>query len=159
MLTGRKNLAKTSSTPGKTRLINHFEIDESWYLADLPGYGYAKVSKSERETWPAMIRNYLEKRRNLLNTYILVDIRLEPQAIDMAFFRWMGGKGIPFSIVFTKCDKLSLGKGAAAILDYRKNLSKEWEELPLMFKTSASQGTGRDELLSFILETNKVFKA
>jgi GTP-binding protein len=158
MLTGKKNLAKTSSTPGKTRLINHFTIDDSWYLADLPGFGYARVSKTMREAWPAMIKNYLEKRQSLLNTFILIDVRLEPQAIDLAFIRWMGEKQLPFSLVFTKCDKLGTTKVQAAVKRYRDNLLEEWEELPAIFSTSATTGYGRDELIRFILETNKVFR-
>ncbi|MFO7723544.1 MAG: ribosome biogenesis GTP-binding protein YihA/YsxC [Bacteroidales bacterium] len=158
MLTGKKGLAKTSSTPGKTRLINHFSIDDSWYLADLPGYGYARVSKTVREAWPAMIRNYLEKRINLLNSFILIDVRLEPQAIDLAFIRWMGEKQLPFTIVFTKCDKLSDSKVHAAVRHYGATLMQEWEELPQMFVSSASTGKGRDELLRFILEANNVFR-
>lgn len=158
MLTGKKGLAKTSSVPGKTRLINHFSIDDSWYLADLPGYGYAKVSKSVREYWPEMIRNYLEKRRSLLNTFILIDVRLEPQAIDLSFIRWMGEKQLPFSLVFTKCDKLGTTKVQAAVKRYRDTLLEEWEELPEIFTTSATTGYGRDELIRFILETNKVFR-
>lgn len=157
MITGRKNLARTSSTPGKTRLINHFLIDSTWYLADLPGYGYARVSKTERLQWPAMIRNYLEKRRNLLNTFILIDSRLEPQAIDLDFFRWLGGKELPFSIVFTKCDKLSRGKLDKSVKDYLTVLEKEWEPLPRFFITSATADTGKEELLQFIIETNKVW--
>jgi GTP-binding protein len=157
MLTGKKNLAKTSSTPGKTRLINHFVIDQQWYLADLPGYGYARVSKSTRETWPAMIRDYLTKRRNLLNTFILIDIRLEPQAIDLEFIRWLGNSELPFSLVFTKADKLSNHLGSKAIDTYSKVLLQEWEELPPAFRTSAHTGDGREEILEFILETNSVF--
>jgi GTP-binding protein len=157
MLTGRKSLAKTSSTPGKTRMINHFSVDDTWYLADLPGYGYAKVSKSERQEWPAMIKNYLSKRRNLLNTFILVDVRHEPQAIDLAFFRWMAEQGLPFSIVFTKSDKLSSDKTVAAVQKYQEMLLEEWEELPQMFVTSASTGKGREDVMQFILETNRVF--
>lgn len=158
MLTGRRNLAHTSSTPGKTRLINHYLIDGSWYLADLPGYGYARVSKTERLQWPAMIRNYLEKRLNLLNTFILIDSRLEPQSIDMEFLRWMGEKSLPFCIVFTKCDKLSRSKLDAAITAYLKALQEEWEPLPPIFRTSATTGTGREEILKLITETNKLWK-
>jgi GTP-binding protein len=158
MLTGKKGLAKTSSTPGKTRLINHFSIDGSWFLADLPGYGYARVSKSVRENWPAMIRNYLEKRRNLVNTFILIDVRLEPQAIDLEFIRWMGEKQLPFSLVFTKCDKLGASKVQAAVKRYCDRLLEEWEELPEIFTTSATTGYGRVELIRFILTINKVFR-
>ncbi len=157
MLAGRKNLAHTSSTPGKTRLINHFLIDDAWYLADLPGYGYARVPQAERVTWPALIRNYLLKRRNLLNTYILVDIRLEPQSSDLDFIRWMGQNKLPFVILFTKCDKLSAMKISASVAHYRKVLAEEWEELPSMFQTSSFEGEGRQEVLTHILETNRVF--
>lgn len=158
MLTGKKSLAKTSATPGKTRLINHFLIDQAWYLADLPGYGYARVSKTTRETWPEMIRDYLIKRRNLLNTFILIDIRLEPQAIDLEFIRWMGVNELPFSLVFTKSDKLSNHQGSKSIETFSKVLLEEWEELPPAFRTSSHTGDGRDEILEYILQTNSVFK-
>lgn len=158
MITGRKNLAKTSSTPGKTRLINHFIINNSWFIADLPGYGYARVSKSDREKWPEMIRNFLLKRKNLLNTFILVDIRLEPQPADLAFIRWMGENNLPFSIVFTKCDKISKAKIKSATARYQKALAEEWEEMPLFFYTSSANSTGRDEILEYIHGTNPVFK-
>jgi len=158
MLTRRKNLAKTSSTPGKTRLINHFLIDDAWYLADLPGYGYARVSKSTRETWPAMIRNYLMQRRNLLNTFVLIDIRLEPQTIDLELIRWLGTHQLPFSIAFTKSDKLSKAKTMESVERYKLTLLEEWEELPPTFITSATTGAGQQEILEFILQTNSVFR-
>lgn len=157
MITGRRHLAKTSSTPGKTRLINHFLVDGSWYIADLPGYGYAKVSKSEREKWPATIRNYLIKRRNLLNTFILVDSRLEPQASDLAFMRWMGQHSLPFSIVCTKCDKLSAAKIESALKKYKEVLAEDWEELPTMILTSSVTATGRFDILKLIQDTNRIF--
>ncbi len=157
MLTQRKGLAKTSATPGKTRLINHFVVDENWFLADLPGYGYAKVSKSMRETWPALIRNYLMQRKNLLNTFVLIDIRLEPQPIDLGFIRWLGTHQLPFALVFTKSDKLSKGKVKESIDRYSRTLLREWEELPPAFVSSAQTGAGRSELLQFIVEANKIF--
>jgi len=156
MITRHKGLAKTSSTPGKTRLINHFVIDDRWLLADLPGYGYAKVSKSQRETWPSLIRNYLIQRKNLLNTFVLIDIRLEPQTIDMEFIRWLGTHQLPFAIVFTKSDKLSKVKTKDSVDSYCQTLLEEWEELPPVFITSSTKGTGREEILEFILEANKV---
>lgn len=157
MLTGQKELARTSSQPGKTRLINHFLVEESWYLTDLPGYGYARVSKSQREQWPEMIRNYLLKRLNLLNTFILLDARLEPQAIDLAFIRWMGSSELPFCLVFTKCDKPRQSELVASVNRYKALLLEEWEELPPIILSSAAKGTGREELLSFIQEANRVF--
>lgn len=157
MLAERRKLAFTSSTPGKTQLINHFLIDKSWYLADLPGYGYAKVSKSVRKEWPTLIKNYLLNRKNLLNTFILVDVRIEPQDVDLSFFRWMGQESLPFAIVFTKSDKLSGNKLNVNIERYKKVLLNEWEFLPPVFVTSALTGAGRKELLKFILDTNTVF--
>ncbi|HRZ42282.1 MAG TPA: ribosome biogenesis GTP-binding protein YihA/YsxC [Bacteroidales bacterium] len=157
MLVGQKELARTSSQPGKTRLINHFLVEESWYLTDLPGYGYARVSKTQREQWPEMIRNYLLKRLNLLNTFVLLDARLEPQAIDLAFIRWMGSSELPFCLVFTKCDKPRQSDLMANVNRYKSLLLEEWEELPPMILTSAVKGTGREELLRFIQEANLVF--
>ncbi len=157
MLTGQRELAHTSSQPGKTRLINHFLVEGNWYLADLPGYGYARVSKKEREQWPEMIRSYLLKRRNLLNTFILIDTRLEPQAIDLAFLRWMATEQLPFCMVFTKSDKLGRDKLASAVSHYQSVLKEEWEELPPFLITSAVKGAGREELLRYIHESNRVF--
>jgi len=157
MLTNRKHLAKTSATPGKTRLINHFIINEKWYLVDLPGYGYAKVSKASKATWDKMIRDYLLKRKNLLTVFVLVDARLEPQKIDLEFINWLGEKQVPFSIVFTKSDKLKKLQIIYSVEQYKKELKKRWEELPPLFITSAEKKTGRDEVLKYIEEINKDF--
>lgn len=157
MLTNRKGLAKTSGTPGKTQLINHFLINEKWYLVDLPGYGFAKASKTSKATWDKMIRDYLEKRTNLLTTFILLDIRLEPQAIDLAFIQWVGEKQLPIALVFTKADKLSKQQVVKAVEHYKKELLKAWEELPNIFITSAEKRDGRDEVLGYIESTNKEF--
>jgi len=157
MITGEKKLAKTSSTPGKTQLINHFIINESWYLADLPGYGYAKTSKETRSGWGKMISEYLLKRKNLLNTFVLIDSRLEPQHIDLDFLEWMGTNEIPFIIVFTKTDKLSKNELARNIEQYNKVLKETWDELPTMIISSAVTKKGKDEILEFIEEINKEF--
>jgi GTP-binding protein len=157
MLTGRKNLAKTSATPGKTRLINHFLINSKWYLVDLPGYGYAKVSKASKATWDKMIRDYLLKRQNLMNVFVLVDSRLEPQPIDMAFINWLGEKNVSFSIVFTKADKLKKQQVIYSVENYKKELKKSWEALPPLFISSAEKKTGREELLNYIEEINRDF--
>ena len=157
MLTSRKGLAKTSTTPGKTQLINHFLINKKWYLVDLPGYGYAKVSKTSKATWDRMIRDYLEKRKNLMTVFILVDVRLDPQPIDLSFIRWVGEKQIPLAIVFTKSDKISKQQIIFSIEQYKKDLKKSWAELPLLFISSAEKKTGRVEVLNYIEETNKDF--
>ncbi len=159
MLVGRKNLAKTSSKPGKTRSINHFLIDNQWYLVDLPGYGYAKVSKRDRQAWQRLIFDYLQNRRNLINLFVLIDSRLEPQEKDLDFIRQLGIKGIPFTIVFTKIDKLSKNKVISNIAQFKKALLREWEELPLMFLTSAVTGEGREQILEFISQLNEEFDA
>lgn len=150
MLTDRKNLAKTSNTPGKTQLINHFIINENWYLVDLPGYGFAKISKSIRKKWEGMIQNYLLHRTNLLSTFILIDSRLEPQKIDLEFISWMGEKGKPFVLLFTKTDKLSKTKLAINIEKYKNVLLEQWEELPVSILTSAKTSRGKEEILEFI---------
>lgn len=157
MITGIKKLAKISSTPGKTQLISHFIINESWYLADLPGYGYAKISKETRAKWEKMIRGYLLKRTNLLNTFILIDARIEPQQSDLEFMGWMGIKGIPFSIAFTKSDKLKNSELLSNLEHYKKVLKDGWEELPPIIISSALTQSGKDEILDFIEETNKIF--
>ncbi|HOP04931.1 MAG TPA: ribosome biogenesis GTP-binding protein YihA/YsxC [Tenuifilaceae bacterium] len=154
MITGLKALAKVSGTPGKTQLINHFEINESWYLVDLPGYGYAKVSKDKREVFSSMITKYIMNRDNLNNLFILIDSRLEPQAIDLTFINWLGSNQIPFSLIFTKTDKLSSNTLNSSIARYKKELMKTWEELPHIFTCSAVTRTGREEILSFIEEVN-----
>lgn len=155
MLCQSKSLAKTSSTPGKTQLINHFIINETWYLVDLPGYGYAKLSKSKMETFEKMISNYIGKRENLMCLFILVDSRLEPQPIDLKFMHQMGELGIPFAIVFTKTDKLGKDSFNIQIDIYKQKLLDDWEELPPLFITSATKRDGRDEILSFIDDAMK----
>jgi len=151
----RNGLAKTSSTPGKTRLINHFLINSEWYLADLPGYGYAKVSKTDRKEFEKLITNYILNRENLMNLFVLVDGRHLPMKIDLEFIEWLGEEGIPFSIVFTKVDKLSREKFNFNFKEYRKKLAEFWEEIPPMFITSATEKIGRDEILSYIDEINR----
>lgn len=152
MLTGMKNLAKTSSTPGKTRLINHFLINEEWYLVDLPGYGYAKALRTQREKWLSFIRSYMVKRSNLYCVMVLLDIRLEPQSNDLEFMEWMAENGIPFVMVFTKADKLNRNQIEKNLANYKKEMLKVWEELPTHFVTSAEKGAGREQLLDFIGE-------
>ena len=158
MLVERKNLAKTSSTPGKTRLINHFNIDDAWYLADLPGYGYAKVSKKQRDSFAVMIEQYAQKRENLVCFFVLVDSRLPPQQKDLDFIEWLGDSNLPFVIVYTKIDKVSQKERSQTITKMHKELSEYWEEMPMMMETSAIKGTGRKELLEFIEKTNKSMK-
>ena len=153
MLTGRKALAKISGTPGKTQLINHFIINEKWYLVDLPGYGFAKISKSIRQKWENMIWNYLINRSNLVTSFILVDARLEPQKADLELINVFGEEGLPFVVLFTKIDKLSKRKLSVNIENYRKKLSEQWEELPLSILTSAKTGTGKEDILAYIDET------
>ena len=155
MLTNNKKLAKTSATPGKTLLINHFIINKEWYLVDLPGYGYAKRSKKEVEKLDQMIRGYILQREQLVNVFVLVDIRLEPQKIDLDFMEWLGLSSIPFSIVFTKADKLTPNKARQAVESYKKVLSETWEELPPMFLTSAEKKEGRDDVLNYIDRINQ----
>ena len=154
MLTNNKKLAKTSATPGKTLLINHFIINNEWYLVDLPGYGYAKRSKKEIEKLDQMIRGYILQREQLVNVFVLVDIRLEPQKIDLEFIEWLGMSSIPFSIVFTKADKLSVPKANASVEAYKRKLMETWEELPPVFLTSSEKRQGRDEVLNYIEEIN-----
>tara|TARA_B100000925_G_scaffold233353_1_gene181895 strand:- start:494 stop:988 length:495 start_codon:yes stop_codon:yes gene_type:complete len=154
MLVQRKDLAKTSGRPGKTQLINHFEINEQWYLVDLPGYGYAKTSKTKRAEFQKMITNYIKNRENLINTFVLVDSRHDPQKIDLEFMEWCGMEGIPFSIVFTKIDKLGSSALMKQIARYSKKLLLQWETLPPVFMTSAEGKSGREELLRYIDELN-----
>lgn len=154
MLVNRKQLARTSVKPGKTQLINHFLINESWFLVDLPGYGYAKTSKSNRKSWGNMIENYIIKRENLVNVFLLIDSRLEPQKIDLEFIEWLGINQVPFAIAFTKCDKLSKNELYNNIKKLKVALLNSWEELPMLFLTSAQNHTGRDELLQFIETCN-----
>lgn len=154
MLTGRKGLAMTSSKPGKTLLINHFIINNEWFLVDLPGYGYAVASKSIRATLKRLIDGYILNRKQLTNLFVLIDSRHEPQKIDLEFMEWLGISGIPFSIVFTKMDKQSAGKGRGNIERYKEVLLETWEELPPIFLTSSAKSEGRDELLGYIDELN-----
>ncbi|MEJ2593850.1 MAG: ribosome biogenesis GTP-binding protein YihA/YsxC [bacterium] len=158
MLAGRKKLAKVSGSPGKTITINHFVMDETWFLVDLPGYGFAKRSKAERARWEKMIRNYILKRTNLLSVFLLIDLRHPPQANDLEFMEWLAMSQIPFTILFTKSDKLKAGERQASLVTYRRKLEENWEELPRMIITSAREGTGREEVLSFINQTNKIFR-
>lgn len=151
----RKDLAKTSQTPGKTQLINHFLVNEDWYLTDLPGYGYAKVSKSLRKDFEKLITNYILNRKNLVNLFVLVDSRHAPQKIDLEFIEWCGENEIPFSIVFTKADKLKHNAAISNVENYKAELMKTWEDLPEVYLTSAEKKEGTDEILSFISKTNK----
>lgn len=152
MLTNNAALAKVSSSPGKTRLINHFLINGQWYLVDLPGYGYARVSKSQRGEFSALIRNYVLRRENMALLFVLIDSRLEPQRIDLDFIAMLGENGVPFAIVFTKCDKQSANLTASNVARFRRTLLETWEELPPMFLTSSEKRQGRDEILDFIGE-------
>ena len=150
MLTGRKGLAKVSATPGKTRLINHFCINGNWYLVDLPGYGYARVSKNKRGEFAKIIMDYVLKCEKMHFLFVLVDSRLEPQAIDLRFIEMLGENGVPFGIIFTKTDKLSATQRKKSVERYQTTLSEQWEELPPMFCSSSERGTGREEILDFI---------
>lgn len=150
MLTNNKRLAKTSSTPGKTLLINHFIINNEWYLVDLPGYGYAKRSKTERDKLQRMITTYILGREQLVNVFVLIDIRHDPQTIDREFIDWLGVSNIPFCIVFTKADKLSASKSKSAASAYMEKLRDTWDELPPYFVTSSENKTGREEVLDYI---------
>ncbi len=156
MLTGRPGLAKVSGTPGKTRLINHFRIDNAWYLVDLPGYGYARTSKTVRDGFSTLITDYVLRCGKMHFLFVLADIRLEPQRIDLRFIDMLGEHGVPFGIVFTKADKLSKTQCEKSVERYRKRLSETWEELPPMFVSSSERGTGREEILDFIGECLKV---
>ena len=154
MLTARKGLAMTSQKPGKTQLINHFIINDSWYLVDLPGYGYARLGKDSRDSLRRMIEDYVLERKELVLLFVLIDCRHEPQKIDLEFIQWLGEEGVPFSLVFTKADKLSKGRLASNIEAYTAKLHEEWEELPPIFVTSSEERVGRDELLGYIEEIN-----
>jgi len=155
MLTGRVGLAKTSSTPGKTQVINHFNINDEWYLVDLPGYGYAKVSKTSRAEWGKMITAYLGKRENLTCVCVLIDSRHAPQAADLEFMEKLGEAGVPFIMIFTKTDKQSASQTRVLISSYLAKMGETWDELPRHFVTSAETGVGRDEVLDFITEINR----
>ncbi|NRD21688.1 YihA family ribosome biogenesis GTP-binding protein [Winogradskyella litoriviva] len=154
MLTDRKSLAKTSGRPGKTQLINHFLINKNWYLVDLPGYGYARVSKSSKKKFQKFITNYFEQRQQLVSAFVLVDIRHKPQPIDLEFMQYLGESGIPFAIIFTKADKLKPKAIEKHVEDYCEMLLKTWEELPPHFITSSSKGIGQEDVLEFIGSTN-----
>lgn len=159
MLTGNSKLAKTSSRPGKTQLINHFKINQNWFLVDLPGYGYAKVSKKAKEKFQQFITDYFEQREQLVSTFVLVDIRHDPQKIDLEFFAYLGENGIPFAIVFTKADKLSRSRIEKSIAAYKKILLQDqWEELPPYFITSSESGLGKENLLEYIEQINQTLR-
>ena len=156
MLTNHKSLAKTSGKPGKTQLINHFKINSNWFLVDLPGYGYAKVSKKTKQIFQKFITEYFEKREQLVCAFVLVDIRLEAQKIDLEFINYLGETQVPFCIIFTKADKISRVKIDQHVAAYRKQLlANNWEEMPQYFVTSSTEGTGRDTLLQYIDEVNQ----
>lgn len=157
MLTGRKKLAMTSSTPGKTMLINHFAINNEWFLVDLPGYGYAKRGKKEMEKLRNLIESYVLERKELTCLFVLIDSRLTPQRIDLEFIQWLGEEGVPFSIIFTKADKNKTGELRKNVNRFLDELRKEWEELPPHFVTSSAQGRGRDEVLDYIDQINAQF--
>ena len=150
MLTRHKGLAKVSATPGKTRLINHFTINDNWYLVDLPGYGYARTGKSTRNTFAKIITDYVFKCEKMHFLFVLVDSRLEPQKIDLEFIEQLGMNGVPFGIIFTKADKLSKTQLQHSVATYQKTLAEQWEELPPMFTSSSEKGTGRDEIVDYI---------
>lgn len=153
-LTQRKSLAKTSGKPGKTQLINHFDIDEKWYLVDLPGYGYAKTSKTDRAGFQKLIRSYIESRSNLVCLFVLIDSRLDPQKNDLDFMQWLGEKQVPFSIVFTKIDKLSSNQLRKNAAKYRRRMLEQWSEMPQNFFSSATTAMGKSEILAYISHLN-----
>lgn len=155
MLTNQKGLAKTSGTPGKTQLINHFLINDQWYLVDLPGYGYAKVSKKTRQQFNSINTQYILNRSNLINLFVLVDSRHDPLKIDLEFMEWLGKNGIPFSIIFTKIDKLGSSSLQKNIAKYKKTLLEQWEEIPQYFISSATSKTGKTEILHYIETINE----
>lgn len=150
MLTGRKSLAKTSTTPGKTRLINHFLIDKTWFLVDLPGYGYAKVSKKDRKKFGSLITDYIKNRENLVCLFVLIDSRLKPQAIDMEFITWLGTNGVPFGIIFTKTDKPKQKELSENIKSFKEEMLKTWEAMPEVFTSSSVLKTGKEEVIGYI---------
>ncbi len=154
MLTNQKKLAQTSATPGKTLLINHYLINDEWYLVDLPGYGYAKRSKSQNEQLEHIITSYVLDREQMTLLFVLIDCRHEPQKIDLEFFQWLGENGVPFSIIFTKADKLTKSVLSKNIAAYKARLLKEWEELPPVFITSSENAAGREEVLRYVEEIN-----
>lgn len=155
MLTNRKELAKTASKPGKTQLINHFLINDEWYMVDLPGYGYARTSKSSRGKFEKIIRDYILKRENLICLFVLIDSRHKPLQIDLEFMEWLGENGVPFVMIFTKADKLSAAGRQRCIEDYRKVMLDTWETTPMAFMTSSEKRLGREEVLDYIDELNR----
>ena len=155
MLTNCKNLAKTSGRPGKTQLINHFKIDDRWFLVDLPGYGYARVAKTTKQVFQRFITDYFEQREQLVSAFVLVDIRHEPQKIDVEFMQWLGERAIPFAIIFTKADKLKPQAIERNVATYKEALLEWWEEFPPYFVTSAQNKTGKEELTQYIEQTNQ----
>ncbi len=155
MLTGHSKLAKTSGRPGKTQMINYFLINNGWHLVDLPGYGWAKVSKTSRASWSKMIEDYLLYRTQLINLFVLIDSRLPPQKIDMEFVRWLGENQLPFAIIFTKADKQTDNKTNQSVATFRKEMLETWEELPPSFVSSSADGTGREEILQYIHQLNQ----
>ena len=157
MITGVKHLAKTSSTPGKTQLINHFLINDAWYLVDLPGYGYARTNKTLKAGFSEMIQQYISHRPNLMNLFLLLDIRHEPQKTDLDFIRWIGRNQVPFIILFTKADKLNKSQVSASRKRYESVLLEEWENLPPIIVTSSETKAGKNEILLFIEQANKLF--
>jgi len=157
MLTSRKTLAKISGKPGKTQLINHFLINDSWYLVDLPGYGYAKVAKTRRNQWIKFVVDYIKNRENMLCLFVLVDTRIDPQLIDLEFIDFLGVQGTPFSILFTKTDKITANQVQKNIAAFKREMLKSWESMPEYYITSAKSGKGKDEILDFIDESNKSF--
>lgn len=158
MLCNKKKLAKTSSRPGKTQLINHFLINKKWYLVDLPGYGYARASKTQKKTFQKFIIDYFTKRKELVSAFLLIDLRHNPQPIDMDFLRWLGENFIPFSIVFTKADKIKEKDLERKVSDYLLKLKEEWESLPQYFVTSSEKKLGQESILNYIKQTNEDIK-
>ena len=156
MLMQKKSLAKTSGRPGKTQLINHFLINKNWFLVDLPGYGYARVSKSSKRIFQKFITQYFSKRQQLALAFVLIDCRHKPQKVDLEFMQWMGENQVPFSIIFTKQDKMKPNALIKNIEDYKLKMLESWEEMPKYFITSSSNGTGRDEVLNYICEINSL---
>ena len=158
MLTRRKSLAKVANKPGKTQLINHFNINDNWYLVDLPGYGYAKISQGIRKGFQKMIEDYALKRENLICLFVLIDSRHKPQKIDLEFMEWLGENGVPFVMIFTKADKLSPSQQRVCMKEYQQEMLKTWETTPMAFITSAEKGTGRNELLEYLSQLNDSVK-
>lgn len=158
MITNRRKLAKISATPGKTMLINHFIVNKDWYLVDLPGYGFAKRSKTERKKWERMIKKYILNRNNMMTLFLLIDSRIPPQQIDLDFIEWLGMSGIPFVITFTKADKLKPLQVNKNIDKFKLKLLETWDEVPPLILTSSSTNAGRDDVLAYIENTNKLFK-